>query len=379
VDVSINATSIRRAAKKSEGHGVYLLFRSPGVQLIDQISSAIEASNAAQLDGTETTMGDTPISTRRGVVAWLSSCDSQKSLEAWLKALRSGLESTGWEGTVVAFTNDHTPYDAPGAHVHGMVAGIVRHESELLDASDRGNRWGAPDLIIDDSVRRAAAAILAGEGSLYLRAGTTQVILHAEDAIRSLSAAVRTAPWAALIRVEAGGGWIGAVFSPLGHVHFERYDPVGGWRAEFDVVKKLMIDHADVAEYGFVKRHWLPTVSWRDLIDGSPRAASVHGGYTQLVRGLESSRVPDAYGCQMLSSRHLANAKDLRAWRSTALNEELSLVEAEDLVRWYDGEEPQREVIENARGDFGEMILTIEEVAAAGRHLLITRGGSPPV
>jgi hypothetical protein len=299
-------------------------------------------------------------------MVWLCLCDSLQSLDHWLQVLHSELQTAGWTGQIKVFNNDHTPYDDPRRVVSATVAGTVRRFDELVNASssDSESGWGCGAATIDDAAERAVAAVLSGDGDIYVRHETTKYLVPQADAPDAFRAALRSARWGALIRVGPGGDWTSAVFSALGHMHFERYDPAGGWRAEFEFVRNQLIKHAEVSEYGFVKRLTIPSILWLDLIDRRPGARSVRGSYPHFVRHLEGSRVPDAFASQLLSDEHVASAHDLGSWRQTELGNGMTLVETEDLLAWHDRETPEESTIAKARADFGRMILTQEDVDA---------------
>ena len=68
-------------------------------------------------------------------------------------------------------------------------------------------------------------------------------------------------------------------------------------------------------------------------------------------------------GIQILTDRHLAHAHDLAGWSTTRLDGDHVLVEAHDLGPWYatprrQHESPDPDLLDRARRDFGDMILT---------------------
>lgn len=90
-------------------------------------------------------------------------------------------------------------------------------------------------------------------------------------------------------------------------------------------------------------------------------------------RHLWSSHVYDAGGIQLVTTDHLANARDLSDWKLTAFENEHFLLTAPDLEAWYSTPSteawdryqfPTPSTLESARYDFGDMILN-DEVAAA--------------
>lgn len=90
-------------------------------------------------------------------------------------------------------------------------------------------------------------------------------------------------------------------------------------------------------------------------------------------RDLWPQRVIDAHGLQVLTAGHLARAHDLSDWRTHKV-EDRYLVEARDLDAWYTADEPDPQMLEKARADFGAMILTraqLDAIRAAEREASI--------
>ncbi len=92
-------------------------------------------------------------------------------------------------------------------------------------------------------------------------------------------------------------------------------------------------------------------------------------------RPLLASYVPDAFGVQLLTAAHLERAHDLSRWRVEQVAPERYLVSAVDLEPWVSRQErdPHRphdvaprptDGQEQARADFGAMILTPETIRA---------------
>jgi hypothetical protein len=66
----------------------------------------------------------------------------------------------------------------------------------------------------------------------------------------------------------------------------------------------------------------------------------------------------------MFSGEHLANVHDLSRWTITDLGHGRHLVEHPDLAAWYANPYPEPDVVDQARRDFGSMILTKEIIRA---------------
>lgn len=72
----------------------------------------------------------------------------------------------------------------------------------------------------------------------------------------------------------------------------------------------------------------------------------------------------DAHGIQLLTGRHLDRAGDLGGWDIREVAPDRYLVEAADLEPWFGQDAPNQEVLESARNDFGDMVITWEHVTA---------------
>ena len=90
----------------------------------------------------------------------------------------------------------------------------------------------------------------------------------------------------------------------------------------------------------------------------------LHESDIRYNRHLLSRYTPDAHGIQILSDQHLTRARDLSSWNIRELGHGRYLVEAEDRTSWYCKPLPDQEVVDQARHDFGDMILT-KEISAA--------------
>lgn len=95
-----------------------------------------------------------------------------------------------------------------------------------------------------------------------------------------------------------------------------------------------------------------------------PKLPFVREEHVRYNRHLLPEYAPDAQGLQVLTDAHLEHAHDLSDWTVEPLGEGRHLVTAADLEPWYASPEPDPETLQQARGDFGGMILTPELVAS---------------
>lgn len=119
-----------------------------------------------------------------------------------------------------------------------------------------------------------------------------------------------------------------------------------------DLEEALLFSPADL-EYGFIGRttglgwaanfspHWMAT-DWNDVFN-QPGCLVTH--------------VPDAFGIQVLTDRHLEQAPDLTHWQVISLPGGRHLVTHPRVDDWYASDTPPPQMLEQARRDFDRLIL----------------------
>jgi hypothetical protein len=84
----------------------------------------------------------------------------------------------------------------------------------------------------------------------------------------------------------------------------------------------------------------------------------------QFNRHLWDEYVIDAAGISLLTSKHLAHARNLSEWTIEEVAADRYLVTARDLAPWYAGQAADHDTINRARHDFGDMVLTWDTIHA---------------
>jgi hypothetical protein len=155
-----------------------------------------------------------------------------------------------------------------------------------------------------------------------------------------------------------------AQFDTWGQAVYSDIDPTRNPACLAENLATLLIKAAASIEIGTVTLVRPNTPGWRQL---------KHGGRWSRNRHLWSTRVHDAHGIQVLTSAHLAHARDLSNWHVAEVATDRYLVRAQDLAPWYaspdsetwaQGLFPTSDTLAQARDDFGHMILS-EEIADA--------------
>lgn len=116
--------------------------------------------------------------------------------------------------------------------------------------------------------------------------------------------------------------------------------------APLDWVSIAMVSHAD----------------WSGVLGGGEDTYCDWGAY-RMYPGRWDEFTLDPCGIQILTEKHLEKANDLSSWQTTRLDQRHFLVESRELEPWYgrplrahEGVDPS--LLERARAEFGEMILT---------------------
>lgn len=141
-----------------------------------------------------------------------------------------------------------------------------------------------------------------------------------------------------------------------------------------DRLRSSLITEPHLANYGFIRTSQWVTNAFHNYLrpkDGHvrPQEAGITGPENPWAVGsrwrqnyhLHSEYAFDAHAVNLLTGRHLERAQDLTNWSVTEVGEDRYLVEARDLQPWFDGK-PDPAVLEQARQDFGDMLITWDVV-----------------
>lgn len=152
-------------------------------------------------------------------------------------------------------------------------------------------------------------------------------------------------------------------FSPFGQTWWIDLDRDADPTALAERTQRLLLEHAPDLEFGAVH------LTYPGTDESEATTTSVWRRHPHLW----SAHVPDAFGAQLVTGRHLAHAHDLSQWQVSEVAEDRWLVAARDLAAWFRPPEPSAvrsrqfpdpALRTRAREDFGAMILTRETAAA---------------
>jgi hypothetical protein len=131
---------------------------------------------------------------------------------------------------------------------------------------------------------------------------------------------------------------------------------------------------ADVAEYGCALAVSGPVGDATTALLGNWPQLPQRTGLTW-TRGLEATRIPDAFAAQLLGPHHHLPPLDPRKWSVQDLGAGVRIVLARDAHLWAAEGGPEPQVLAGARAEFGPLLTTAEQ--AAGEQQRIKAGDHP--
>ncbi|MGI4896531.1 MAG: hypothetical protein ACRYF3_15605 [Janthinobacterium lividum] len=307
----------------------------------------------------------------RGVVINVDPPSGEELLSAWLQELADNLEVTGFTGELVAARQSPLPKAVAdhsvlrlGAFVSYRLLSPFRYRNTALDGPPR---WDVDPQTTERACDQALTWTGEAGGDAWLQEGRLQVKLGAVEQV-PLNAAVARSARGVLTRVALPLGRVRrASFWPWGQALFQVEEPGSSWQETLAAATeplRLLPSQVDLAfigwSYGWGR-------SWMDLGSKVPALPYVAEAEVRNHRELWESFVPDVHGVQLLTAAHLAKAADLSAWEVEQVAAERYLVRARDLAPWYAQREADLDVVDQARRDFGAMILTSDFVAELRR------------
>jgi hypothetical protein len=377
--VQVDRRGLVRQLRSSGGDGaVFVRFRTGGDRhaAMDAIAAAsqvaVAATNAPGVPDEHAIVVHPSAVTPHGPVVFIASCDTIEALETWLSVVAAELTAAEWEGRLIPIRPVDTPYEEAGGRVECVSLGLVlpvdhgEWDAAWRQRLRQEELWLVEAAATQTAIERAAAFWLGVEGDHYFSHGVMQFDVDADDASSLLDGVRGRLPSTILTTAGRDATAHRVVFGIGGHVIYDLHPADGDWLAAVRPLTELLRAHAAIAEYGLIRQSWTPTYMWDDLHDRRPpRLPYARVSYSRNTRHLESSYVPDAYGVQLLSEAHLARAADLSRWQVTELGDGRYLVTAADLDAWFNHDQPAENLLEQARRDFGPLILRREYVRQA--------------
>ncbi len=386
MSVVVTASSIKRRLSENPG-GVLLLITEQGhkgarPELVEAIRTAVLAANVALVDpdGSEHTKAEPrAVVTPKGAVVNMHRVWDYPEAASWLEVFAQNLEGAGVAGKVTAAPIAWPPPDLQAVLSQTALVAFLAFHVEIPDDPDsRGPlKWRADEPTTELIAERLVKWNLrwsAGDGldseadsdtDVYVGVGSANFKLDQPFPAHTFADLLPREPSCSITRAkrdlsaytEAGAG-------PHAGVTYCLYDQTKTWQERVSQARKALLADAQVVDVGFIRFNPAGASSWKDLDRLRPAFPHISASWLKLNRLPLTRMVPDAHGIQVLGSQHLERANDLSGWEVSTLDQHHYLVQAPDLGPWYSQSEPDPDVLEAARTDFGDMIMTKDSLAA---------------
>jgi len=368
IGVKVDSRSIRKALRDAGGD-FWIHFRTDSCT-VDQLGQTLNEANDP--DGT---FGEGPWKTPTGFVIRVQP-GGPDNLDEWISRLVAGLENldaTGkLEGTKPTYIEDWPTEDPTPA---AFLAWTEDLDAVTADKYRRGH-WHVPPEATERIVEHAAAWTQAGGDQSIVNMGSFPLAVAAEADVASLmsSALIHNDKTASTrYQPEQQRGRM-AFLSPGGEAVMQAIGARVPWQQRLDAVRDALSSlPSQYVDLAFIRSapsytRWWTQIDVRQKRDMRQKLPDLHESDIRYNRHLLSRYTPDAHGIQILTDQHLALARDLSSWTIQELGHGRYLVEANDLALWYSAPLPEQEVVDQARHDFGDIILTKEVIASNPPH-----------
>lgn len=390
--VEVDWRAIRRRLRENDYSCVFVLVKLPGVKgspddLLEDVATALEAANAAMdRDGEELVWAQGVIPSLKGPMVDLDWIGTEEQTEEWLDTFAETLAGLGWGGKVTAAPQAYPPEDTRAYESQPRLTcylGTSITGTEALFAEGPGRWLAEADLtrdLCDFAVRWAA---LPG-ATTYLGESLSNVLIENPRPARELQAAAERSAQARLLSLlDRPYRSRSLSFDFHANITFQSGatdlgEPTPAWRDQLPAILEPFRFRPEAMDYGFIRP--APLLGHGGFrMRAQRRAAPLVGDTHYLInRHMWDRYIPDAYGIQLLTRTHLEKANDLSAWSVEEIRADRFLVQSKDLPAWWDNVEPPAELLEQARADFGEMVMTYAAIEADPHGWLPGRGRVAP-
>lgn len=369
-EIRVATAALLRAWREAEHGELWLQFTPRGDGDIGaMIGDALDAANDAfDLTDPEATDANAegPWLMPIGPPAYqivISRTGFEHDMIKWFDVFAAHLEAVGVTGTVTPATSrDHPSWSVVADMPRPQLMSFVAYN--IVEPMLSGNRHGWN--VDDDATARivkqvelgafpCAETILSGEGYM----------LSTEPAAAA-AALRRTLPKDCMTHVThvrpVPPRVVATNFLFNGTAGWLVYDSQQSWQDRLLQASAIMTELAADTALAFVQYSTGTSSAWDGLDVGSPPLPGPRSHHFDLNPQLLTRFVPDARGALVLTDSHLERANDLSGWSVEPLGHGRHLVQARDLAAWFSHPEPEPDVLNQARADFGEMILTFADL-----------------
>ena len=363
--IEVDRGSIDEVVAKAANYEIdefWMHFRTDNCTL-NEFGDALQMANDAD---DEATYGEGGDRIPTGIVFIVVPRSEVDRFERWLSLLVSGLEDRGATGRLEVIESVHAgnwPTEDPTPAA--FVACTEDPDAVMVDERRR-TAWHVPTDATREIITSAAAWAEAGGTHTSVKFGIFPLGVSPESDVASMlhtSLVDNKASGCTCYQPDQQRGRRVAI-RPRGKVVMQAIGAQVPWQqrieAEYEALTTLPNRHLDLA---FIRPATRTVQSWLS-IDKPQKLPNLDESHIRNNRHLLSRHTPDAHGIQVLTDQHLDRARDLSSWTVREIGENRFLVEAKDLTTWYSTTLPDQDAVDQARHDFGDMILTQETIAA---------------
>lgn len=357
--------SIVVAFRGAEGPG------SAYIALSRAITSANHAATSQWLSrGVQAVIGGDPADTPQGPVSHVA-VYTDDALMAWVDHVAAQLSGEGWTGTLRPATRRHSPLQLHRKPLEAISAVLCIAGWGMREGRPRPQAhgaWRGNPSVSEELASWANDWTVSGPGATYLTQHMTTFKVGAADLPQLLATALtRDARGAISITHCRTTNWARRVnFDRSGRIEVEIRTSENNGQSPLDDLRAVLTHHAQRCEYALVRQAWMQAITSLGVIQRRPPrlAGSATGmspnSYYRERRHLDTVRVPDAYGIQLLTEEHLRHLRNPDSWSVKEVAPGRHLVEALDVSPWFADSEVSPSILTASRDDFRDLILTEE-------------------
>lgn len=372
--VTVAWPAIRRRLEANDYAGVYLVAALNGVkgcppEVLADVRDAVEQANTAMEDaeGRETVWSAPPAPSPAGAVMNLDWAGEGADTQMWLQHLASALALKGRSGAIkaaprksVSVSNEYLSRPQPVAYLAYTL------EDPIAPLSNQS--WRVEAGKTAEILRETVAWAEIPDAQVYFHESAFTMILDPADVTGMLATAIGRSLLAGVTYVARKPTRMRNLsLAANGEVALNDNDDNNRWEEHIPRLRDALLRDPAALDIGIIRGSTNGYASsWTSIDDSPVRLPYLRSQVAwQSNRHMWSRYVPDAHAIQVLTAAHLDKARDLTSWQVTRLPGERYLVEARDFAAWMDnGGEVAQDVLERARSDFGEMIITREAIDA---------------
>lgn len=298
-----------------------------------------------------------------GLVTRAEGVADDEQLDQWLELLAQHFEDQHFSGTIRGASYARAPewYDVAETRSHVTTpyppesTAFVAWETEVEPGPWRVSRQATVRI-----GNHIASWVEPGGPEIIVRRGVFQYTTNdpADIAPTIVTETLASADTGVLRYQSDGAVGRAASVSALGETTFQDIDTHQPWQRRISHLRACITSLPELTQQAFIRPSHRCTMGWEYSIADKQSLPYLEGTPFRAPAQLRDRYVPDAHGIQVLCDAHLARAHDLTHWRISDLGHGRKLVEAADLTSWYSAPLPDPAVVEQARRDFGGMILT---------------------